>query len=201
MFPEVCLSLPEWVAEEVGDPKKRCGTLEERMGLAIRLSERNVAEGTGGPFGACVFEANSGLLVSVGVNIVVPAHCSVAHAEAVAIMVAQKVTGVFDLGAEGLARMDLVTSAQPCIQCFGIIWWSGISRLVVGARRADVEAATGFREGPVPDDWVERLQHRPPLPPVEVVTECLRDPAREVLRRYSEAGGAIYNPGSGKAAR
>ena len=199
MFPEVRLVLPDWVAEEVGDPSKRYGTLEERMDLAIRLSDRNVAEGTGGPFGACVVETGSGALVSVGVNMVVPARCSVAHAEAVSIMVAQQVSRVFDLGAQGLPRMDLVTSAQPCVQCFGMIWWSGISRLIFGATREDVETLAGFDEGPLPVDWVQRLASRPPLPPVDVVEDCLRDQARQVLRRYRGTGGIIYRPGSGKA--
>ena len=164
------------------------------MALAIRLSERNIAEG-GGPFGAAVFEIETGKLVAPGVNLVVPLRASFAHAEAVAIAIAQTVCGTHDLSATGLPAMELVSSAQPCIQCYGNLWWSGLRRLVTGANKADVEALTGFAEGPVPEDWVGHLADRAPLPPVAVVQDVLRDEARQILRRYREQGGSIYNPG------
>ena len=122
MYPEVILQLPEWVAGEVVSPERCFPTLEERMALVIRLAERNVREQTGGPFGAAVFEIETGRLIAPGVNIVVPAHCSLAHAEAVAIMVAQQVCQTFDLSADFLPPLELVTSAQPCIQCYGNVW-------------------------------------------------------------------------------
>jgi tRNA(Arg) A34 adenosine deaminase TadA len=198
MLSDVRLSLPRWVADEVGDPEKRYVTSIDRMRLAVRLAERNVAEETGGPFGACIFESETGILVGAGVNVVVAESCSVAHAEAMSIMIAQQSRQAFDLGARGSPRMDLVTSAQPCAQCFGMIWWSGVSGLVIGARREDVEALTGFREGPLPRDWAARLENRAPLAPVRVERDCLRDQACEVLRRYREAGGALYHPGSAR---
>lgn len=198
MLLEVCLRLPDWVPSEIGPPASRFGSDAEKMDLAIRLAERNVAEGTGGPFGAAVFDAGSGMLVAAGVNIVVPARCSVGHAEAVAIMIAQQTVGIFDLGAQGLPQLELVTSAEPCIQCFGVIWWSGLRRVVTGATGSDVHTSTGFEEGPLPSDWTALLAHRPPLPPVDVVTGCLRSRACEVLRKYRDGSGPIYHPGSGK---
>lgn len=196
MYPEVNLRLPDWIVEEVGDPQRTYPTLEERMALVIRLSARNVAEG-GGPFGAGIFEMASGRLVAPGVNLVVHTHCSLAHAEAMAFMVAQQVCHSFDLGAPGLPEMELVTSAQPCIQCYGNLWWSGARRLVVGAAREDVESLTGFHEGPLPDNWAELLEHRPPLRPIQVLRNVLRDEACEVLRTYREKGGVIYSPDAG----
>jgi tRNA(Arg) A34 adenosine deaminase TadA len=196
MVPEVRLKLPAWVADQVGDPSRRFDSDREKMALAIALASRNVAEGTGGPFGACVFDGGSGRLVAPGVNVVVPAATSVAHAEAMAILIAQQRLGTHDLAAEGLPPMELFASAQPCIQCYGIVWWSGVRRLVIGARESDVESLTGFQEGALPERWAERLADRPPLPPVEVRTDCLREEAREPLRRYREAEGVIYNPGT-----
>jgi tRNA(Arg) A34 adenosine deaminase TadA len=166
------------------------------MLLAIRLAARNIAEGTGGPFGACVFDRETHQLVAAGVNVVVPCHCSVAHAEAMAIMLAQQLRGSFDLARAGDPQVELFTSAQPCIQCFGILWWSGVRRLVVGARSTDVEELTGFEEGLLLDDWQQQLMHRSPLPPVEVRMDCLRHEACEPLRHYRDSGGLIYNPGS-----
>ncbi len=194
MYPDVILRLPDWITEEVELPTRCFPTLEHRMAFVIRLAERNVHEGTGGPFGAAVFAQETGELIAPGVNIVVPSHCSLAHAEAVAIMVAQQVCGTFDLSADSLPRLELVTSAQPCIQCYGNVWWSGLQRLVVGASKADVERLTGFREGPVPEDWVETLEKRPPLPPIRVIQGILREEACTVLQTYAQRGGLVYNP-------
>lgn len=196
MYPAVTLQLPAWVAAEIGDSQRYFPTLEARMALAICLAERNVVEGAGGPFGAAVFEIESGLLVAPGVNIVAAARCSVAHAEAMAIMVAQQVCGAFDLSGKGLPPMELVTSAQPCIQCFGNVWWSGLQRLVIGARKEDVETLVGFDEGPLPENWPARLENRAPLPPVRVVRDVLREQACAPLRLYRERGGLVYNAGS-----
>jgi tRNA(Arg) A34 adenosine deaminase TadA len=44
----------------VVDWDRRYPTDEERMRLAIDLSRENVERGTGGPFGAAVFEAGPG---------------------------------------------------------------------------------------------------------------------------------------------
>lgn len=193
MYPSVHYRLPTWIADEIGDPDQRYVTVEDRMALAIRLSARNIAEG-GGPFGAAVFEIESGKLVAPGVNQVVPLHASVAHAEAIAIMVAQAVCETHDLGVSGLPPMELVSSAQPCIQCYGNLWWSGLRRLVVGARKEDVERITGFVEGPLTHDWADHLIHRAPLHPVDVIRDVLRDEACAVLRRYRDEGGTLYNP-------
>ncbi len=193
MYPSVHLQLPAWVAEEIGDPDRLYPELEDRMTVAIRLSARNVQEG-GGPFGAAVFETETGRLIAPGVNQVMPLHSSLAHAEAMAIMVAQTVCGTHDLGANGLPAMELVTSAQPCIQCYGNLWWSGLRRLIVGASKEDVEDLTGFAEGPLPLDWAGHLEHRAPLKPITVIRDVLREEAREVLRRYRDQGGRIYNP-------
>ncbi|HDQ34703.1 MAG TPA: nucleoside deaminase [Chloroflexi bacterium] len=194
MYPQVTLQLPDWVAAAVGDPARRFPTLEERMAFVIDLAAQNVATRTGGPFGAAIFEIKSGRLVAPGVNVVVSQRCSLAHAEAVAIMVAQQVCQTYDLGAAGLPPLELVASAQPCIQCYGNLWWSGVRRLVIGARREDVESLTGFHEGPLPHDWVAQLEDRPPLPPIAVIRDVLREEARAVLQRYRDQGGPIYNP-------
>jgi len=194
---EIRLSLPAWIADEVGDPGRAYPTIESRMELALRLAGRNVAEGTGGPFGAGVFDRETGRLIAPGVNVVVPSTCSVAHAEIMAIAGAQQARGVFDLGSPAGTATELISSAEPCIQCFGAIWWSGVTRVVTGARRQDVETISGFSEGPLPEDWPKLLARRPPLPAVEVLRDCLRSRAADVLRRYRDGGGRIYNPGAG----
>src|SRR5574337_501010 len=86
---QIHLTLPPWIGEVAGT-NQRYHSDEERVGLAIELSRQNVARGGGGPFGAAVFNSHSGRLVAAGVNRVLPLNCSVAHAEMMVIMIAQR---------------------------------------------------------------------------------------------------------------
>jgi tRNA(Arg) A34 adenosine deaminase TadA len=198
MFPKVTLELPAWVSE-IMEPGRIYETQKLRMELAIKLASENIRHQTGGPFGAAIFEIETGKLIAPGVNIVVPGKCSVAHAEAVAIMIAEQVIGSFDLGSG--TPLELVTSSQPCIQCFGMTHWSGVRRLVIGATGEDVENLTGFDEGPLPQDWKKALANRDPLPPCEVITGVLQHESCLVLQEYKDGGGLIYNAGSTKPAK
>ena len=194
-LPRIEITLPDWLSGELVD---RLETPEERMAYAIRLADLNVENETGGPFGAAIFEVESGKLVAAGVNRVIPANTSIAHAETVALALAQQALGTFDLSAEGLPAMQLVASSQPCVQCFGNTWWSGVRSLLVGARGDDVESILGFEEGPLPANWPELLQNRGPLPPIEVQRDLLREEACASLARYLESGALVYNAGSAK---
>jgi tRNA(Arg) A34 adenosine deaminase TadA len=186
MFPgQVQLALPPWVHELV-DPALVCAGDEAKMALAIRLSALNVERETGGPFGAAIFDA-AGRLLSVGVNQVVAQNCSVAHAEMLAFMLAQRRLQRFRLDEDG-SRYTLATSSQPCCQCYGASVWAGIGELLVGARAEDVMELTEFDEGPLPADWTGELQRRG----IAVRRDVGRDAAREVLRRYGSGGGRRY---------
>jgi tRNA(Arg) A34 adenosine deaminase TadA len=154
------------------------------MNLALRLARTNFEQGTGGPFGAAVFD-DAGSLIAPGVNLVMSHNFAAAHAEIVAIGVAGQVVANFDLGER---PTELVTSTEPCAMCMGAIPWSGVSRLVCGARHEDA-AAIGFEEGDKPDDWVGCLQARG----IEVVRDVARSRAIAVLNDYALAGGVIYN--------
>jgi hypothetical protein len=63
-LPEAHVHYPSWVAPFV-DWEAEHPTPEDRMRVAIDLARQNVEHGTGGPFGAAVFERESGRLVSV----------------------------------------------------------------------------------------------------------------------------------------
>lgn len=158
------------------------------MALVVELAAENARRGSGGPFGAAVFERRSGRLVAAGVNRVVASGLSSAHAEMLAIALAQRARRSFDLGAPGRPALDLVTSSEPCAMCFGAIPWSGVTRLVCGARARDAEAI-GFDEGPKPRAWIAALEARG----IAVVRDVRRAEAVAVLRAYADAGGAIYN--------
>lgn len=191
-FPAVELRLPEWI-EEFVSLDGIYPTTEDRMRLAVELSRENVRRGTGGPFGAAIFERDTGKLVAPGVNLVVTVGCSAFHAEMVAIMVAQRLTGNFDLGAEGMPASELAASTEPCAMCLGATPWSGVRGLLCGAR--DEDAGTiGFDEGPKPPEWTRRLEERG----IAVTRDVLRGEAVAVLREYAATGGEIYNSRQGE---
>ncbi len=180
--------LPGWVAPFLETWEASLASDEACMRLAIALAAENVRHGSGGPFGAAVVEEKSGRLVSVGVNLVTRSHLSVAHAEIIALSMAQKEFGNWNLAREG--RLSLLSTCEPCAMCFGAVPWSGIRRLVCGSRKEDAEAA-GFDEGDKPADWMESLRKRG----IEVRVDLLRDEANEVFTKYARRGGEIYNAG------
>src|SRR5690606_22486947 len=116
LYGQVHLTLPPWIHEKV-DEQRAYPDDEAKVALAIQLARSNVEHGSGGPFGAAVFDA-TGRLLSVGVNRVVPQTSSVAHAEMMAFMCAQSRLQQFRLNEAG-GRIVLATSAQPCCMCYG----------------------------------------------------------------------------------
>ncbi len=179
--------LPGWLREELRGAKREYKTPDERMGLALRLAAQNIDNGLGGPFGACVFQANNGLLLSVGVNLVTALSCSVLHAEMVAIMLAQRKLGTYNMKLDKGGPCELVSSTEPCAMCLGAIHWAGLSRLVCGARGEDAEAI-GFDEGRKPVGGTMVLEEQG----IQVVRDCRREEAISILTRYQEMGGKIY---------
>jgi len=162
------------------------------MNLVTTLSQLNIEHGTGGPFGAGIFRTDTHELVAPGVNLVLSSQSSLAHAEVVAIMMAQHILGVHDLGAKGLPAHELVTSCEPCAMCLGAICWSGVRHLICGARGNDAEAI-GFDEGPKPQNWIEALEQRG----IAVTVDIGRLNATQTLNHYVEQGGEIYNSRQG----
>ena len=191
-YPTVEIKVPDWIDALLVDPEKTYATVADRMDLVIDLARRNVDTVTGGPFGAAVFEMQSGRLVAPGVNGVIAGNCSVAHAEIVAIMVAQKIMGSYDLGGEGVPALELVSSTEPCAMCLGAVVWSGVRRLVCGARDEDARRI-GFDEGPKPHRWAAALEQRG----IEVVRDVGREAAVDVLLHYVDRGGIVYNARQG----
>jgi len=191
-FPNWEVRLPDWVDGFLAEAGSCFPTAEDRMGLVIGLSRRNVDEATGGPFGAAVFEAATGRLVAPGVNVVMTTPCSVAHAETMAIAIAQRIVGHYDLGGPGMPDCEIAASTEPCAMCLGAINWSGVRSLVCGARDEDA-TAIGFDEGPKRTDWADVLTARG----LAVTRDVLRAEAAAVLQRYADTGGAIYNARQG----
>jgi tRNA(Arg) A34 adenosine deaminase TadA len=183
------IDLPDWVA---GFERQLPGSLasaEERMAVAISLAEQNVRHDTGGPFGALVVTEEGGQVVALGVNRVEQQLCSAAHAEIVALSLAQRRMGCWSLAETPLGPLQLVSSCEPCAMCLGAIPWSGVRSLMCGATKEDAEAA-GFDEGARSAEWVEVLARRG----IDVRTRVLREKAARVMERYAGSGKTVYNP-------
>jgi len=187
---EITLNLPPWVDEFLQHQANSYPDVVAKMSLVIELSKQNIVRGSGGPFGAAVFD-DEGTLISAGVNSVVSSQCSIFHAEIVALALAQKKLGTYDLSSDGRRRYELFASTEPCAMCFGAIPWSGVSRLVCAARDQDARNI-GFDEGPKLANWAAELEARN----ISVTRDVLRQQAVAVLTDYKTAGGRIYNPGN-----
>jgi tRNA(Arg) A34 adenosine deaminase TadA len=191
---EYRVTLPAWIDDELADVPAVIPDRDDRMRLVHRLADRNWREGNGGPFAALVAEQDTGLIVSVGVNVVLGTGVSSAHAEVVALGLAQTATGNWDLGGDGIPAHELVVNWRPCIQCYGATMWSGVRSLVVAGAGPELEEITTFDEGPLGADWAEQFEARG----IKVVQNVLRDEALAVFRSYRDADGVIvYNARGG----
>ncbi|MBZ0277696.1 MAG: nucleoside deaminase [Anaerolineae bacterium] len=164
------------------------------MAEVIRFSRLNYENGTGGPFAAGVFERDTGRLVVIGVNRVVPSNCSSAHAEVMTLSLAQQILGTYDLGGAGMPAYQLVVNWLPCAMCFGATCWSGIRSLVIAGSGPELEQITGFDEGPIHPEWERELAKRG----ITLTNNVLREEALAVYRDFAASGSLVYNARQGE---
>ena len=189
---QISFSLPDWVLAYQQDYQTSL-SIEDQMQFVIEASRLNIHHQTGGPFAAAVIEIDTGRLLSLGVNLVTSEGLSVLHAEIVAISIAQRAKGTYDLGASDQLGYALLSSTEPCAMCLGAIPWSGIRRLITAATDQDARAI-GFDEGCKPPGGLRSLEERG----IKVITGVLRAEAAAVLQAYQQHGGPIYNSREGE---
>ena len=136
------------------------------MREAIRLSERALHSGAGGPFGAVV--VLRGRIIGRGHNLVLKTNDPTAHAEIVAIRDAARRQKAFWL--EGA---DLYTSCEPCPMCLAAAYWARLRRVYFANTRVDA-AAIGFADA--------ELYEQVALPPAR-----RRMAMKQLLRREAQA--------------
>lgn len=179
--PKQCnVRLPDWVSELT--PEGAMADDEACMALVLKLTERNVAEETGGPFGAMVLDDETGRVLALGVNLAPTTGNAVLHAETVALMLAAE-------GGEATGRRTLYASCEPCIMCLGAVHWAGIERVVCAALKEDAEAV-GFNEGEGAGDLRAAMEARG----VKFRDGLMRERGAQILRDYCDAGGDVYGP-------
>lgn len=191
------ISLPDWAIEANHQLPDCIPSLEERMRRVIRFSRMNFEKGTGGPFAAGVFERDTGRPVVIGVNRAVPSNCSSAHAEVTALSLAQHLLETYDLGQPHRPAYQLVVNWRPCVMCYGATLWSGVKSLVIAGSGPELEAITGFDEGPIHPQWDRELERRG----IEVINNVLTEEALQVFRDFVASGAIVYNARGGGRSR
>ena len=159
----------------------------EKMTLAIDISRKNISNATGGPFGAAIFNAKTGKLVSVGMSLVGYTNNCCMHAEMVAVQMATTVLGMYSLdspetGDGVLGEHELFTSSEPCAMCIGATMWSGVHKLVCAATDVDVRSLL-HDTGPVFEESFRYLAAKG----MSIQRKFMRDEAKQVLCEYSVA--------------
>ncbi len=183
------IPLPDWLDGFLAERPQLYPDEKARMRLALALARENIRHGSGGPFGAALFQAQCGQLLAVGVNLVTLSHCSIAHAEIMALTGAQLRLGDANLARAVPGGCALFSSAEPCAMCLGALPWAGVGHLACAARDADVRAI-GFDEGDKPGAWAAKLRRRG----ITLTRDLLREEAIEILQAYAAAGGELYGP-------
>lgn len=183
------LDLPDWVSAELEALPEYLPDLRARMTMVLRFARLNTVHQSGGPFAAGVFERDSGRMISIGVNRVVPRNCSSAHAEVMALSLAQQRLGVYDLGGPGIPAHQLVVNWSPCAMCFGAVLWSGIRSLAIAGADVEMMTITGFDEGPMPADWQGEMARRG----IELIEGVMREEALADFRAFAATNPEVYN--------
>lgn len=141
------------------------------MRRAIRLSEQNIENELGGPFGAVIVK--DGLVVAESANKVIIENDPTAHAEVSAIRLACKALNTYDL-----SGCVIYTSCEPCPMCLGAIYWAHIDKIYYANTKADA-AAIGFDDHFIYDEIGCEMNDRK-LPFVQL----LRDEAQSAFKRW-----------------
>ena len=147
---------------------------EKFMRMAIELSEYNVKQATGGPFGAVIVK--DGMVVARSANKVVLQNDPTAHAEISAIRLACQ-----ELGTHTLEGCVIYTSCEPCPMCLGAIYWARIDMIYFANTKADA-ADIGF------DDHFIYLELEAPTHQRKVqLVQLLRDEALPVFKLWESS--------------
>lgn len=132
------------------------------MRMAIRLSEKNVDEAKGGPFGAVIVQ--NGKMIAKSANKVTTSNDPTAHAEVSAIRLACKKLKTFDL-----SGCIIYTSCEPCPMCLGAIYWARLDTIYYANTKKDA-ADIGFDDQFIYEELDLAMQDRK-LPIIQLMRQ------------------------------
>jgi hypothetical protein len=135
-----------------------------------------------------VFDLSTNRLVTPGVNLVAAINLSTAHAEIMAIMIAQQIVGHSDLGGRGRppTSRSPARSRAPSARGRSLGW--GVPALCVRGQGRDARDI-GFDEGPKVPGWVSSMERRG----IIVVRDVCCDEVAAELKECAKSEGKIYN--------
>src|SRR4029077_16867560 len=148
------------------------------MARAIELSIENVHSGRGGPFAAVVVK--DGTIIAEAANCVTSTNDPTAHAEMMAIRLACKQLGNFEL-----KDCTIYTSCEPCPMCLGAIYWARPARVYFGGTAADA-AKAGFDDSFIYEE-IPRPQASRKIPMIQM----MREQALTAFRVWEEKSDKI----------
>lgn len=147
---------------------------EKFMKMAIKLSERNVLESLGGPFGAVIVK--DGKVIAKSANKVTTTNDPTAHAEVSAIRLACKKLKTFDL-----TGCVVYTSCEPCPMCLSAVYWAKIDRIYYANTKQDAEDI-GFSDKFIYDELDKPMDKRQ-LP----IKQMMRADAQPAFKLWDES--------------
>lgn len=147
---------------------------EKFMRIAIALSEKNVLQSLGGPFGAVVVK--DGKILAKSGNKVTTTNDPTAHAEVSAIRLACKKLKTYDL-----SGCIIYTSCEPCPMCLSAIYWARIQTIYYANTKADA-GAIGFDDQFIYQELDKPIEKRK-IP----VNQLLRDEAQQAFKLWGQS--------------
>jgi tRNA(Arg) A34 adenosine deaminase TadA len=119
---------------------------------AVGQAKKSVKEG-GFPAGAIIVKG--GEIVSKGVSIGFLLHDPTSHAETASIREACK-----RLQTTNLNGATLYASLQPCLMCFSVANWAGVSRIVYGCNKTEEMVKKSYYEGKTDIEKINEQNNR-----------------------------------------
>lgn len=107
--------------------------------IAVVQARKSVEQG-GFPAGAVVVKNEE--IISKGVSLGFKLNDPTSHAETASIREACKKLQSIDL-----SGATLYASLQPCLMCFSVANWAGVSRIVYGCKKTKEMVSKGYYEG------------------------------------------------------
>jgi len=136
--------------------------------LAVEQAKESVNQG-GFPAGAVVIKNDK--VISKGVSLGFKLNDPTSHAETASIRQACK-----ELQSTDLSGSTLYASLQPCLMCFSVANWAGITRIVFGYKKTEKMVKKGYYEGMTDIYQVNKENNR------QVEIEYLPDFEQEMLK-------------------
>lgn len=114
-------------------------TDQDFLQLAFIQAQESVKQG-GFPAGAILVKDNQ--VIARGISLGFKLYDPTSHAETVSIRQACQ-----QLKTTDLSGATLYASLQPCLMCFSVANWAGVSRIVYGCQKSNEMISKGYYEG------------------------------------------------------